>query len=144
MAEAIRQAYDDVRNDKTDTNWLLCEFQDEKSTEMVLTATGTGGVSELAATLRTDQVGYAYLRMNVSNDPLSNRSKFVFVSWCGPEAKMMRKARHGTYLNEIKKLLPSFSIEKHISDRFELTEEELILDLKKAMGANYDRQTSNY
>lgn len=144
MAEAIRAAYEDVRNDKTATNWLLCEFPEEKATEMQLVATGSGGISELAAAFKTDQVAYAYLRMNVSNDPLSSRAKFVFVSWSGPEVKMMRKARHGTYLSEIKRILSSFAIEKHISDRYDLTEEGLALDLKRAMGANYDRQASDY
>jgi len=123
---------------------LLCEFENEKAAEMSLTATGTGGVAELAAALKTDQVAFAYLRMNVSNDPMSNRSKFVLVSWCGPEVKVMRKARHSTYASEIKKILQSYAIEKYVTDRFELTEQDLILSLRKAMGANYDRQASDY
>lgn len=83
----------------------MCQFPDEKTAEPVLIGTGSGGVEELAGAFKTDQAAFAYLRLNVSNDPLSNRSKFVFVSWCGPEVKVMRKARHGTNLNEIKKIL---------------------------------------
>lgn len=111
---------------------------------MSLSATGSGGLAEFAEALKNDQVAYGYLRMSVSNDPLSTRSKFVLVSWCGPQVKVLRKAKLGVYLSEIKQILNNYAIEKYVSDRHELSESELLLALKKAMGANYDRQGTDY
>ena len=36
---AIAAAYDDVRNDKTETSWLLLDYESDKSNKLVLTAT---------------------------------------------------------------------------------------------------------
>lgn len=35
---AIAAAYDDVRNDKSETSWLLLDYESDKSNKLVLTA----------------------------------------------------------------------------------------------------------
>ena len=37
----INAAYEDVRNDKTDTNWILLSYLDEKSDKIGISAKGT-------------------------------------------------------------------------------------------------------
>jgi hypothetical protein len=54
---------------------------------------GSGGLPEFLTHLKEDQAGFGYLRMQVGNDNLSQRAKFVLVSWCGPQVKVMRKAK---------------------------------------------------
>jgi len=41
-APEIRDAYEDIRNDKTETNWLLLDYASPKEDRLVLTGTGTG------------------------------------------------------------------------------------------------------
>lgn len=51
------------------------------------------------------QAGYGYIRFTIGNDELSQRSKFVFVSWTGPGIKVMRKARLSVHIADVKKVL---------------------------------------
>lgn len=55
-------AYDDVRNDKTDTNWLLIDYEGNKD-KLVLTATGSGGLEELKKHLVDSNASFAYARI---------------------------------------------------------------------------------
>lgn len=81
---AISKAYDDVRDDKSETNWLLLDYASPKSDKLQLTATGTGvreplptsvkrrrtdffldeqGLTELKTHLKEDQASFAYVRV---------------------------------------------------------------------------------
>ncbi|TPX40887.1 hypothetical protein SeMB42_g05830 [Synchytrium endobioticum] len=144
LSPEIAVAYDDVRNDKTDTNWLCMQYQDEKSDALVLAGTGSGGLAEFSAQLKDDQAAFGYLRMVVGNDALSQRAKFLLVSWCGAKVRVMRKAKLSVHIADVKTVLKSYSVEVAASSLDELKDKDLQLMLKKAMGANYDRQTSAY
>jgi hypothetical protein len=72
---------------------------------------GEGGLAEFVATLKEDEAAYgfvrymflcvakksvypkSYSRMSFANDELSQRAKFVFISWVGQKVKVMRKAK---------------------------------------------------
>ncbi|ORX92109.1 actin depolymerizing protein [Basidiobolus meristosporus CBS 931.73] len=140
----IESAYEDVRNDKSDTNWLLLTYAADKRDVLEVKATGTGGLSEFVDNLEPDQAAFGYLRMVISNDELSQRVKFVFVSWCGPAVKVMRKAKLSVHVSGVRQVLRSYAIEISASDLHDLEEKEVTLLLRKASGANYDRQKSDY
>lgn len=83
--------------------------------------------------------------MVVGNDELSRRSKFLLVSWCGPDVKVMRRGKLSVHIADVKKVLTSFAVEiSATSVETDLKESSITLLLQKAMGANYDRQTSAY
>ena len=84
------------------------------------------------------------MRYVYSNDDLSRRVKFILVSWVGPSVKVMRKARVSVHLAEVKQIIKSFAVEIQASEKSELKEEEVVKLIKRAGGANYDRQASNY
>ncbi|KAJ3039715.1 hypothetical protein HDV00_011947 [Rhizophlyctis rosea] len=135
----IAGAYEDVRNDKTDTNWLLLEYTDDKSDVLRLSTTGTGGLDEFKARLKDDQPAFGFLRMVIGNDELSKRAKFVLVSWCGPQVKVMRKAKLSVHIADVKSVIKNFAVEIAAGHKEDLNERDINLLLKKAMGANYDR-----
>lgn len=89
-------------------------------------------------------MGYAYIRMTVGNDEYSKRAKFVFISWCGPNVKVMRRAKVSIHATAVKTVIKNFAVEMAASTTKDLNETDITLLLKKAMGANYDRQSSNY
>ena len=75
----VIQAYEDVRSDKTPTNWLIVGYGDEKGETMKLVATGinnaflilgTGGFDEFKKNLKADEAYFGYVRMVVGNDEL--------------------------------------------------------------------------
>ncbi|KAI7831927.1 hypothetical protein BX661DRAFT_179528 [Kickxella alabastrina] len=120
-APEIREAYEDVRNDDTQTNWMLLEFDENKN-------------NVLKKHLKDNSAAFGYIRVPMSNDELSLRIKFVFLVW----AKLsVQKA-------EVTNVISNSSIEIAASEQDDLDENEIMLMLKKAGGANYDRQASDY
>eukprot|EP00158_Paraphelidium_tribonemae_P000832 Partr_v1_DN23512_c0_g1_i2_m14455 putative Cofilin tropomyosin-type actin-binding protein len=139
----ITAAYDDVRNDSSETTWMLLNYEDGKD-NLVVAEKGIGGINELASRFKDDQAQYGFLRYVYSNDPLSQRAKFVFICWCGPQTKIMRKAKLSVQMADVKSIVKSYAVEVQCSDKADLQEELIVKLIKKAGGANYDRQTSAY
>jgi hypothetical protein len=79
----IATAYEDVRNDKSATKWMILKYISGSSDVLKLDSTGHGELDEMVGHLGDDEAAYAFVRMTVGNDDLSQRVKFVFVSWCG-------------------------------------------------------------
>ncbi|KAG8802430.1 hypothetical protein FRC17_006416, partial [Serendipita sp. 399] len=130
--------YEQVRNDKSEVNWLLIDYEGPRSDTLKLTATGTGGLSELKEHLSDDNASFAYVRVSYSNDRESQREKFVLVVWIGTNVKVMRKAKISVHSADVKSVLRAFSIEVAAKDKDDLTEEPIIVRLRKAGGASYD------
>ncbi|KAJ2510129.1 hypothetical protein GGI11_005606 [Coemansia sp. RSA 2049] len=153
--------YDDVRDgmlpllqlvahiggkiDKSETMWMLLEFDEStRADELQVVAKGNGDIEELKTKLRDDAPAFGYIRVPMANDDLSQRIKFVLISWCGPNTKIMRRAKLGVQKGELKKVIDNFSIEVPADDTSDINANDILLQLKKAGGANYDRQASNY
>ncbi|KAI9227335.1 MAG: actin depolymerizing protein [Piptocephalis tieghemiana] len=140
----IEKAYEAVRDDKDDTNWMLLEYEGDRKDILKVAATGSGGLKEMVERFSPDQAAFAYVRVKVANDELSQRVKFVLVPWCGPQVKVMRRAKLSVHIAEVKSVIKVFAIEVPASEKEDLKEEDIILKLKRAGGANYDRQGSDY
>ena len=69
--------------------------QSDRSDKLVVTKTGTHGLSELRAALDDSKASYGYARVTYSNDKESQREKFILVVWIGSGCKVMRKAKVG-------------------------------------------------
>ncbi|KAA1135317.1 hypothetical protein PGTUg99_009385 [Puccinia graminis f. sp. tritici] len=166
----IQEAYDDVRNDKTSTNWLLLNYESERSDKLKLSATGSEGLNELKDKLEEDQASFVYARITYANDKESQRHKFILIIWIGPKVKVMRKAKLSVHRADVKCVLRQFSIEvsfvlfglvslslvfrkKLTTDIYslfennqvpassaeDLNEESIVVQLRKAGGASYDK-----
>ena len=72
-------AYLEVRDDKIDTDWLLLDYESEKSDKLILSQVGTGGLTELREALDDSKASYAYVRITYANDKESTRQKFILV-----------------------------------------------------------------
>ncbi|KAJ3742724.1 ADF-like domain-containing protein [Lentinula detonsa] len=134
----IAEAYEDVRSDKTDTNWLLIDYESDRSERLQLTQTGTGGLTELREVLDDSKASYAYARVQYSNDKESTREKFVLIVWIGSQCKVMRKAKISVHAADVKAVLRVYSIEVAAREKDDMNEEPIILRLRKAGGASYD------
>ncbi|KAF2877982.1 hypothetical protein BDV95DRAFT_556465 [Massariosphaeria phaeospora] len=140
----IAQAYEDVRSDKSETTWLVLKYATATSDSLALDKTGTGDIAEMSETLGDDEAAYAYVRMKVGNDEYSERTKFVFVVWAGPSTKIMRKAKMSFQSAQVKQVIRTYAVEVQTSDKKDLEAEAVTMKLRKAMGANYDRQGTSY
>lgn len=140
----IAQTYEEVRDDRVDTNWLFLGFVSDAEDRLEVKASGSDGLPGFKKALSPDQAGFGFLRIPLRNDEYSERIKFVFVSYCGPRVKVMRKAKLGIQKAQVQTVLRSFAIELNVTDPNDLDEGDILLRLKHAGGANYDRQSSNY
>ncbi|KAH9855338.1 actin depolymerizing protein [Lenzites betulinus] len=134
----IDEAYQDVRSDKTDTNWLLLDYESDRSDKLQLTSTGSGGLAELRDHLEDGRASYAYVRVQYSNDKESTREKFILVVWIGPNCKVMRKAKISVHSADVKSVLRVYSVEVPAREKDDLKEEPIVVKLRKAGGASYD------
>lgn len=77
----LQMAIADVRNDKTPTSWVLAGFQDgDLKKPLVVTATGTGGISELREALNDSHVTFGLFRTSDVIDDIQT-VKFVYIYW---------------------------------------------------------------
>ncbi|KAI9569955.1 ADF-like domain-containing protein [Boletus coccyginus] len=136
--QGITQAYLDVRSDKSDTNWLLLDYESDRSDKLAVTKTGTRGLSELRDALDDSKASYGYARVTYSNDKESQREKFILVVWIGSGCKVMRKAKISVHAANVKEVLRVYSIEVAAREKDDLKEEPIITRLRKAGGASYD------
>ncbi|KAG1862127.1 hypothetical protein DFJ58DRAFT_715369 [Suillus subalutaceus] len=134
----IDEAYQDVRSDKSETNWLLLDYESDRSDKLTVTQTGTGGLAELRDTLSDSKASYAYVRVTFSNDKESQREKFILVVWIGPGCKVMRKAKISVHAADVKQVLRVYSIEVPAREKDDLKEDPIVVKLRKAGGASYD------
>ncbi|KIM70747.1 hypothetical protein SCLCIDRAFT_101035 [Scleroderma citrinum Foug A] len=134
----IQQAYLDVRSDKSDANWLLLDYESDRSDKLVVTRTGTGGVSELREALDDARASFAYARVTFANDKESQREKFVLVVWIGSGCKIMRKGKISVHTADVKGVLRVYAIEVAAREKDDLKEEPIVDRLRKAGGASYD------
>eukprot|EP01120_Amphizonella_sp_Union-15-10_P001475 TRINITY_DN1157_c0_g1_i1.p1 TRINITY_DN1157_c0_g1~~TRINITY_DN1157_c0_g1_i1.p1 ORF type:complete len:141 (+),score=36.72 TRINITY_DN1157_c0_g1_i1:124-546(+) len=129
----VQNAYLDVRSDKTETRWVYLHYEDK---QIVVGATGDGGLSELVGHFNDNERAYGYLRVTTGDD-LSARAKFVFISWVGNKVPPLQKARVSTDKAFVKEIIKDFAIEVHATEPSDLEEDSIMAAVKKAGGANY-------
>lgn len=134
----INEAYEDVRSNKSDTNWVLIDYESDRSDKLAVTKSGSGGLEELREALDTNKASYAYARVTYSNDKESQREKFIFIVWIGSGCKVMRKAKISVHAADVKTVLRVYSIEVAAREKDDLNEEPIVVRLRKAGGASYD------
>eukprot|EP01087_Luapelamoeba_hula_P015847 TRINITY_DN479_c0_g1_i1.p1 TRINITY_DN479_c0_g1~~TRINITY_DN479_c0_g1_i1.p1 ORF type:complete len:145 (-),score=33.35 TRINITY_DN479_c0_g1_i1:337-771(-) len=137
---AIQSAYDDVRSDSNPTTWVVLEYEGNGN-KLKVKATGEGGISELASHVADNSVLYGYIRVT-TGDQESRRAKFVFVSWIGEGAGIMRKAKVSVHKANVKSIFRDFAVEVQATDRDDLDEAKVTATVVKAGGANYMGQSS--
>lgn len=66
--------------------------------------------------------------------------------WCdvGPQTKVMRKAKMSFQSGLVKQVIRTYAVEIQTGDKRELAADVVTMKLRRAMGANYDRQTTTY
>lgn len=98
--EAIREAYEDIRSNLTDNEWAVFKFDGLK---IVCSAKGTG-FDEFCAEFADNERAFGYIRIQMG-DEMSKRSKFLFLTWIGPEVGVMQRAKMSTDKSIIKDVI---------------------------------------
>ncbi|XP_008309627.1 coactosin-like protein [Cynoglossus semilaevis] len=133
--EAVREAYNDVRDDNTETNWAVFKYEGT----MIVPA-GQGTDFEDFKKMCTDDARlFCFLRFT-TGDAMSKRAKFTLITWIGDSISGLQRAKISTDKSLVKDIVQNFAKEIVISDPKELDEDYIREELRKAGGANYDAQ----
>jgi len=127
---AIIEAYTAVRS-KGETDWLVLRYQDNK--KIVLHAKGSGGLAEMATNFKDDECMYAFARIQFETEG-TQRTKFVFISWKGEGASVMRKGNMSVHGNHVKSVIKDSTIQVDATERSDVSEAEI---MKKLKSVNY-------
>ena len=135
---AIREAYEEVRKDDIDTNWLLITYAEGSDKVWTLVGKGNGGLDELKEHLNENFRGFGYLRCT-TGDELSVRSKFVFITYCGEKVRLIHRTKLTVHKADILRVIQQVSISVDASTPDELNMEDINARLFKAGGAHYNQ-----
>eukprot|EP00456_Euglypha_rotunda_P067477 TRINITY_DN5848_c0_g1_i1.p1 TRINITY_DN5848_c0_g1~~TRINITY_DN5848_c0_g1_i1.p1 ORF type:complete len:164 (-),score=24.70 TRINITY_DN5848_c0_g1_i1:76-567(-) len=118
-------------------NW--CIFQlDEKGKKLEVVGTGTGGIKELAEKLSESSIQFGAFRVvgvDERENLTSRRNKFIWFTWLGPKAPILKKARVSVQKPEIATLFPgAMSVE--LSSTSDLEPKAIAKKLLAAGGAH--------
>lgn len=130
--DEVTSAYQDVRSDTTETNWLLLEYDDK---DIKLSEIGMDYDNLLAKFDETNRA-FAFVRV-ISGDELSKRAKFVFITWIGEMVSPFKKGRMSPDGGYVKQVIKNFGVELQTSHREDLEYDRLLEAVEKAGGANY-------
>ncbi|CAD7091748.1 unnamed protein product [Hermetia illucens] len=130
--DSIREVYEDVRSDFTDTEWAVFKFD---GSQIVCTAKGQG-FDEFKGQFTDNERAFGYIRIQMG-DEMSKRRKFLFLTWIGPEVGVIQRAKMSTDKAIIKDVLSNFAVEIQAGNDTELDIELFRDALNRAGGANY-------
>lgn len=129
---AIRDAYEDVRDDKTPDNWAVFKYE---GNQVILAAKGQS-FEDFKSQFNEDDRAFAYLRL-MTGDEMSKRAKFLMLTWVGSSVSPIKKAKMSTDKALVKEVVKNFAVELMVESEGELDEKVFITELTKAGGANY-------
>uniref|UniRef100_A0A034VIT6 Coactosin-like protein n=1 Tax=Bactrocera dorsalis TaxID=27457 RepID=A0A034VIT6_BACDO len=137
--DSIREAYEDVRSDQTDTDWAVFKFQN-----CTITCTARGqGFEEFREQFGENDRAFGYIRIQMG-DEMSKRQKFIFLTWIGQYVGVLPRAKMSTDKALIREVLSNFAVELYAGVDDELDIELFRGALERAGGANYGTGEPNW
>lgn len=134
----LTAAIADVRNNGTETDWVLASLSSESEEDLAIrvVGSGTGGISAMRELFTQDNIYYGLVRTtHAVEGELTVNIKFVFVSFIGEGIGVMRKAKVSTLTGDISKAFDPFHCElKNISSKDEATDEAVQKELNSMFG----------
>ncbi|XP_055316713.1 drebrin-like protein [Sitodiplosis mosellana] len=97
----IVNAWKDVVDAKTDTDWALFGYEGH-SNALKVVSTGNGGLIELADELNSGKILYGFL--SITNEK-NNLIKYLLINWQGEGAPTLRKGTCANHIRDISKIL---------------------------------------
>uniref|UniRef100_A0A1B0DR28 Uncharacterized protein n=2 Tax=Phlebotomus papatasi TaxID=29031 RepID=A0A1B0DR28_PHLPP len=130
--EAIVAAWQDVLDDKTETDWALFGYEGQTN-DLKVVACGSGGLDELNEELNSGKIMYAFVRVA---DPKTSLSKNILINWQGEGAPVLRKGTCANHTRDVANLLKGahLTINARLEDD---VDQERILQKLSLVGSAY-------
>jgi len=131
---AVKKAYEDVRDDSTETSWAWFRYHPSK-TALQVHATGAGSWDSFLTPIDDTLPMYGFCRYNWEERA---RTKFIFVSFIGEKVPALKKARIGHDKATVTNFFKGSHITLEVDSVGDLVETEVIAKLRRSGGADYD------
>jgi len=130
---AIKEAYDQMRDDNSAMNWISLGYGSSKKV-LQLYGSGEGSLQEFTASLKEDEITFGYVRIIYGD---SQRSKFVLITYVPDGLSILTKARATTHKPAVTQYLKYMHSDVYATTLAELDEDVIQAKLQAAAGANY-------
>jgi hypothetical protein len=131
--EQLLDAIKDVRNDKSETNWVLVGHPNNDPNVIGLVNKGSDGLAGLVSNMQEDKVLYALLRVTTKVD-LSITVKFVYVHFVGERVGFASKGRFSVVHGDVVKNFQPYHVDFDITLAKELSESAVRDKVERAAG----------
>eukprot|EP01088_Endostelium_zonatum_P017632 TRINITY_DN52_c0_g1_i1.p1 TRINITY_DN52_c0_g1~~TRINITY_DN52_c0_g1_i1.p1 ORF type:complete len:386 (-),score=126.90 TRINITY_DN52_c0_g1_i1:105-1262(-) len=129
---ALMQAFEDVRNEKTPTNWVLYSYVPRSNEKIRVHHTGTGtSLTDMTDNMSEGSIHYGFFRYDVNGT-----HKFVFISWCGENVIGMQRGLYNAHSTFMTKFLHGYHVQINARSEEDLDEAAILTKLKAAAGSH--------
>mmetsp|Transcript_9265 Transcript_9265/g.11108 ORF Transcript_9265/g.11108 Transcript_9265/m.11108 type:complete len:491 (+) Transcript_9265:132-1604(+) len=129
IPDEIKQAIADVRDDKSDTNFVVASYDESVDNALCLLGSGPGGVEALKGAVKESEVCYCLLREDYNYESVgaikSNGTAFIFVYYRPETIPIKRKMMIGSNEGQVKKVFSSYMKSLEIASLNEISQEKV-------------------
>ena len=129
--DALRAAIADVRNDKSDTDWVLAGYEDKKTVKLI--GSGSGGLDALLEACVDKSICYGLFRVTETIDR-TTAVKFVFVNWVPEDVPVMLKAVVSTHKGTVQPIFRPWHADFTIAARDEISMDSVMDEVMRLSG----------
>ncbi|XP_057215537.1 drebrin isoform X6 [Triplophysa rosa] len=94
---ALLTAYQDVINETSSTDWAVYTYEDD-SNDLILSASGDGGLAEMAVTFDITRIMYGFCSIK---EPAVTLPRYVLINWVGEDVPDARKCACASHVATI-------------------------------------------
>ncbi|XP_052392402.1 drebrin isoform X4 [Carassius gibelio] len=94
---ALITAYQDVINETSATDWALYTYEDD-SNDLILSASGDGGLTEIAVTFDNTRIMYGFCSLK---EPTAALPRYILINWVGEDVADARKCACASHVATI-------------------------------------------
>ncbi|XP_056586366.1 drebrin isoform X4 [Triplophysa dalaica] len=94
---ALLTAYQDVINETSSTDWAVYTYEDD-SNDLILSASGDGGLAEIAVTFDITRIMYGFCSIK---EPTVTLPRYVLINWVGEDVPDARKCTCASHVATI-------------------------------------------
>ncbi|ROL54115.1 Drebrin-like protein A [Anabarilius grahami] len=131
---ALTDAYNEVVNGKTGTNWVLFTYEGN-SNDIRVAGKGDGGLEEMVEELNSGKIMYAFCKVL---NPSSGVSKFVLINWTGEGVKDARKGVCANHVHSMANFLRGAHVTINARSDDDVEPAAIMEKVFKGSGVNYN------
>uniref|UniRef100_A0A673M7C6 Drebrin-like protein B n=1 Tax=Sinocyclocheilus rhinocerous TaxID=307959 RepID=A0A673M7C6_9TELE len=131
---ALTDAYNEVVNGRTATNWVLFTYEGN-SNDIRVAGKGDGGLEEMVEELNSGKIMYTFCKVL---DPSSGVPKFVLINWTGEGVKDVRKGVCANHVHSVANFLRGAHVTINARSDDDVEPAAIMEKVAKGSGVNYN------